>query len=303
LQIVGTEDKPRSGLVREETVRRPRAAEPVRGSYAFHDTERVDHLREVPARNLTALRTARETAEPTRQARTGETEPAPPANAGEPESWPPMPSVPPALQGAAAPQAANAAGPSRSLRIEERAVAQVVGGAIWEAVPSVIEAQSADNDEASADRSASPETSTQEPSESRIELTYLGRASAHDANDALGRFEQLVERGAWDQLAEELEQLEQRSPAHTLLYVIARRETRGAGQQDIALTREAIGAVSQLLNVPETSPTALLLSKRLLRRNPWNRAQQPSKKLSAGLMLLGVSLGAGIGWLVTRFFM
>lgn len=119
---------------------------------------------------------------------------------------------------------------------------------------------------------------------------------------ALARYEPLVERGAWDQLAQELAG-ETRGPALTLLYAIARRETLDDRKQAGSLTRETLTAVAELLGLPEGSPIALLLGKRLLRRNPWHGKRKASKGLSVGLMISGLCIGAGIGWLVTRVFM
>jgi hypothetical protein len=119
---------------------------------------------------------------------------------------------------------------------------------------------------------------------------------------ALARYEPLVERGAWDQLAQELA-AETRGPALTLLYAIARRETLDDRKQAAAMTQEALAAVAELLGVPQGSPIALLLGKRLLRKNPWHGKRKASAGLSVGLMIGGLCMGASIGWLVTKVFM
>jgi hypothetical protein len=121
----------------------------------------------------------------------------------------------------------------------------------------------------------------------------------------LAKLEQLVERGAWEQIAHDLDHgARDRHPSITLLHVIAKRETlpaddKGAGK----LTQEAIHALADLLGVPHSSPTALMLAKRLLRRNPVWTNTQPATGLSFGIILFGLAAGAGLGWLATRVFL
>ncbi len=118
--------------------------------------------------------------------------------------------------------------------------------------------------------------------------------------------EQLVARGAWETLAKEMSHDASRSAAYRLMRVIAVRETSphdekgGAGHK---LTHEAIVALAELLGVPQDSPTALMLAKRLLRRNPVWVQKQPEAHISFGVVIVGLLIGVGIGWALMRFVM
>jgi hypothetical protein len=120
------------------------------------------------------------------------------------------------------------------------------------------------------------------------------------------KYEALVERNAWEQLNDELARERDLSPALRLLRVVAQRETlKGGDQKQTArLTQEAIAAVAQLLHVPEASPTALVIGKRLLRKNPgWAPKHAPNAGLSIGVLLAGISAGVGVGWLITTILL
>ncbi|MFT3923547.1 MAG: hypothetical protein QM778_13535 [Myxococcales bacterium] len=116
--------------------------------------------------------------------------------------------------------------------------------------------------------------------------------------------ERLVALGAWDRLIEQIPPDGTRAPLLVLLRSIAAREGTARGARaDAKLTSDAIAALAEVLGVPASSPIALMLGKRLLRRNPWSGTTQPSQKLSFTLMVFGVAAGAGIGWLVTRLML
>jgi hypothetical protein len=120
------------------------------------------------------------------------------------------------------------------------------------------------------------------------------------------KYEKLVERNAWEQLAEALAQEPDPSPALLLLRIVAEREMLKGDQKHEAarLAQQGISAMASILNLPEASPTALVLGKRLLRRNPgWTPRREASTGLSLGLALGGVAIGAGIGWLITALLL
>jgi hypothetical protein len=119
------------------------------------------------------------------------------------------------------------------------------------------------------------------------------------------KYEKMVERNAWDQLAEALRGEPDPSPALLLLRIIADRETlKGEQKQEAALlAHEGISAMARILNLPEASPTALVLGKRLLRRNPWTPKRHASTGLSVGLLLGGLAVGGTVGWLITTFLL
>jgi hypothetical protein len=264
------------------------------GGYAFHDESRVEIARGSPTRPMRVQ--PEEGASAGRKSLVG----------AEPDT------LPPGQRGHNEPSAAHPNAEQADDDDELESIAtnppprakSPAGGAVWEALPSIIGVEQEPANDDGREPDAAPPQAEVEP-DAGPSFLDLGRASAMEGVGELAVYERLVEQGAWDQIAHDLESKRSSSPALTLLWVIAKREGRhGADdKQGMAMTREAIGAIASMLQVPETSPTALMISKRLLRRNPWNKAQKPSKKLSFGLMFLGLALGGGIGWLVTKFFL
>jgi hypothetical protein len=250
-------------------------------------------------------------------------------------SWPPMPSVPPELAGTADASSVSATTADEALETmptdPPRAAA---GGAIWDSMPSVMHSQqpeaAAPAGESEPESSGFEAASTgsrkglpqAEPRISALLRDTESEVEAEPANQPIGtqsmrarmsrleagygdvrfaKLDPMVERSAWEQVAKELEG-KQLPPQLTLLQVMARRELVD-DKSAVALTREAIKAIALLLEVPETSPTALLLAKRLLRRNRAAPQGQPTKGLSFGVVLAGLTVGIGVGWLVTKIFL
>lgn len=198
------------------------------------------------------------------------------------------------------------------------------GGAIWQAMPSLVEAAgdaSADSGEAAdeahdpADAAASSGMLTfaaAEPLSSGRSPAYRPSAAELEAehrhayaDPRVLKYEALVERNAWEQISDELSRETALSPALCLLHIVARRESLKSDPKETAkLTEQAISTIARILQVPEASPTALVISKRLLRRNPgWNHQKQASTGLSLSIMLFGIAAGGGIGWLVTKLLL
>lgn len=181
----------------------------------------------------------------------------------------------------------------------------LVGGAIWQALPSVvIDSQVVHSNHAVANH---------QPAGTGIDsvaLPYRPSAADIEAEQAQAygdprvvRFEKLVERGAWEQLRNELAEEAAPTPALRLLALVARRETLEPQdkQGSAELSEQAIATVASILKVPENSATALVLAKRLIRKNPvWMRSQPASSGLSVAVLMGGIALGGGIGWLLTR---
>lgn len=256
-------------------------------------------------------------------------------------SWPPMPQVPRELEGsvvdtlpsapelapeaelttgvhplaAAATAPVESGSPSDPYASTPRSgpPAAVAGGAIWQAMPSLVEAPEAATPMArespdpalTAIRSGAPllagpsnKAAAHRPSAAELEAEH-----AHAYGDLrVLKYEKLVERNAWEQLADQLSAERDLSPAMQLLRIVAQREMLKGDQKAEAarLAQEGIQAIASVLNLPEGSPTALVLGKRLLRRNPgWGPKKQASTGLSVGLLLGGVTVGAAIGWLIT----
>jgi hypothetical protein len=236
-------------------------------------------------------------------------------------SWPPMPAVPNELEGSlseprsAAPDEAvdadaasgvrlhAASPPPEAPRASSGPPAVPAGGAIWQAMPSLVETPVAvslmtPHEEAPARNTPDPRPRNYRPSAAELEAEH-----SHDYGDQrVLKYEKMVERNAWEQLAEALGHERDPSPALLLLRIVAEREMlKGDQKQEAArLAEQGISAMAKILNLPEASPTALVLGKRLLRRNPgWVPKHDASTGLSIGLLLVGVAAGGAIGWLLT----
>lgn len=242
-------------------------------------------------------------------------------------SWPPMPHVPSDLVGSMdyedEPSGINlretqpgvrARRPSPAVTPAEPAppppkppssAPTVGGGAIWQAMPSVVEqaeslgAVRVTEERVTPEPAASSRLAPFRPSLAELEAEHAG---SYGDPRVLG-YEALVERNDWEQIAERLAGESDLSPTLQLLKLIARRETlKGDEQRESAqLTQQAIAFVAQQLQLPEASPTALVLGKRILRRNqPWTKVDATSSGVSWAIVVTGLSVGAGIGWLITR---
>jgi hypothetical protein len=242
-------------------------------------------------------------------------------------SWPPMPSVPPELAGTADAKSASSAADDEELEtMPTDPPRPSAGGAIWEGLPSVMHSQQpeaegpADDPEddgkpMQAARPAEPRLSAlireseseadagpaNQPIQSQSMRARMSRLEAGYGDVRFAKLDPMVERSAWEQVSKELE-AKDLPPTLQLLRVMARRELVD-DKSAVALTREAIKALAMLLEVPENSPTALLLAKRLLRRNRAPAQGRPSTGLSFGVVLMGLALGIGVGWLVTKIFL
>jgi hypothetical protein len=342
-----SDDKSRGINAREASrLRAILGSEPSSG-YAFHDEGRVEKVRPGPSRpaerapsqvagqggggggfqqtlvgvTLQEMLAARQSARPAEEA-TQEV-----ANnqgrAGSSASWPPLPHVPTELVGAVEPEVPTslahvAASPARAVSVAPLASSTppvgVVGGAIWQAMPSVVGAPVALEPSPARADSRPPELALEpvlnprnsRPNAWRGSLGELEADASAYADPRLLKYEPLVQRTAWEQLHGELSREPELSPVLELLRIIARRETLPNDERQAAavLSQDAITTLARLLQVPEASPTALLLGKRLLRKNPGSvRERSPGTGLSASMLLAGIAVGAGIGWLVTRLIL
>jgi len=339
--FVGAEDeKLRAGSAREQRRLRATLADEPSSSYAYHDEVRVEQLRtpsvakpandtqpspgkphagkatmigrQIPAalsiEDMTPL-----VSPSIREAPAGNSARARPALSEPPDigSWPPLPNVPHELEGAAE-------GGSRFRHDDledmptappKRAPASRTppSGAIWGAVPPMIGAGPADED-VMRPHSDEPPAAVEQPAARDRDLVpepHASRTQNESYRDPeLKRLEPLVERGAWENLAKELNAEPAHSAEYRLLRILAQRETlpsddKAAGR----LTQDAILALAELLGVPPSSATALMLAKRLLRRNPVWTQNQPATGMSIGVVIIGLLVGTGVGWLLTRFVM
>lgn len=345
-----SDDKSRGINAREASrLRAILGSEPSSG-YAFHDEGRVEKVRPGPARppergssqvasqgpgsggfqqTLVGV-TVQEMLAARQSARPGDATQEPSndqGRIGSSASWPPLPHIPTELVGAVEPEV-----PTSLLQVAEsapRAISSapvasstppvgVVGGAIWQAMPSVVDAVDAaialEPTTAPADSTppqpvlevAATGPRNSRPNAWRASLAELEADASAYGDPRLLKYEPLVQRTAWEQLHGELSREPELSPVLELLRIIARRETLPNAERQAAalLSQDAITTLARLLHVPEASPTALLLGKRLLRKNPgWVRERSPGTRLSASMLLAGIAVGAGIGWLVTRLIL
>jgi hypothetical protein len=235
-------------------------------------------------------------------------------------SWPPMPSVPPEFEGAADSDVGSEAMRDESLETmptdpPRSSHSQKPGGAIWEAVPSVIHSNAPPGDESEHKANEEVASSIQQlmqdsvdedvaskPLNSPSMRARIARVEAGYGDARTARVAPLVERGAWEQLNKDLAAERDLPPTLSLLHIIARREVVD-DKTAAPLTRDAIKLLATLLEVPEHSPIALMLAKRLLRRNRAPTQAPATAGISAGLVALGLALGIGAGYLFTRIFL
>lgn len=112
----------------------------------------------------------------------------------------------------------------------------------------------------------------------------------------LAEVEPLLATGNWDAVIEALSRRDTLPPPLALLYAVALNERGGKGDPHGL----AIRAAAALLCVPDTSETALVVAKRLLRTNPvaWQKRSAPSAGFSIFIVLTVAIVGALVGFLV-----
>lgn len=90
-----------------------------------------------------------------------------------------------------------------------------------------------------------------------------------------------------------------------LLYALARKEAEhdeASARRGTEFTQLAIRCMAGLFGVPEQSPIALVLAKRLLRKNPvsWQQRPAPPTKVSVLFILLAIAIGSAVGWAISQ---
>jgi hypothetical protein len=90
-----------------------------------------------------------------------------------------------------------------------------------------------------------------------------------------------------------------------LLYALARKEAEhddATAKHGSELTQLAIRCMAGLFGVPAQSPIALVLAKRLLRKNPvsWQKRPAPPAKVSVLFIVLAIAIGSAVGWAISQ---
>jgi hypothetical protein len=126
-------------------------------------------------------------------------------------------------------------------------------------------------------------------------------AGKTDADPRLAEVEPLFAQGNWQRVCELLgppERADELPAPLALLYATARKEHDP--EQAAEANPLAIRSMATLLGVPADSQTAVIVAKRILRRNPaaWAVRAAPPAPTRVVLILATVVLGAVIGWLL-----
>lgn len=115
----------------------------------------------------------------------------------------------------------------------------------------------------------------------------------------LSALEPLLARGAWSDILGMLgpkDKVGFLPPTLGLIYAVAEREV-GPAESATAANEMAIRCVAGLLGVSATSEIALVLGKRLVRKNPaaWRARPAPPARVSIPIVIVGLLLGAAVG--------
>ena len=119
----------------------------------------------------------------------------------------------------------------------------------------------------------------------------------------LEAIEPLLKRSDWTAIIKELGPVENAGslPPHLgLLFALAVNESN-APSEVVDPAELAIRCAAGLFGVPAESEIALVVGKRLLRKNPLSFGKRPAPRARVSVLIVLVTLvvGAGVGWLVT----
>ncbi len=117
----------------------------------------------------------------------------------------------------------------------------------------------------------------------------------------------MIATGDWRSLAETLGPLDQASglpPTLGLLCALAHHEA-GGDEQAQAANELAIRSVASLFGVAPGGAIAMVIAKRLLRKNPvtWRARPAPPARTSLLIVALTLVVGGGVGWLLTSSYL
>jgi hypothetical protein len=118
----------------------------------------------------------------------------------------------------------------------------------------------------------------------------------------LAELEPLIGRGDWAAVAKQLGPFDKAGalqPQLGLMYAIAVNET--PSEEADGASALAIRCVASMCGVPESSGFALVIAKRLLRKNPtsFRKKQAPPAKASLLIVLVALVLGSALGYILS----
>ncbi len=131
-----------------------------------------------------------------------------------------------------------------------------------------------------------------------------------NSDPRLEELEPLLRAGDWDAVLRALgpdDHAGRLPPNLGLVYAIALREKETSAESErpreskgAEATDLAIRCTAGLLGVSTDSALALVVAKRLLRRNPvgWQKRPAPPARVSALIMVAALAIGSALGWLV-----
>lgn len=123
------------------------------------------------------------------------------------------------------------------------------------------------------------------------------------ANDPrLGAIEKQLDANDWRGIAAEygtLEAIAALPPNLALIAALARHEAMPEGDHNSVLL--AVRCLASLLGVPEESPLARVIARRMMRKNPvrFRDRKAPKTRTSIGIMVATLVYGLIIGWLLS----
>lgn len=138
-----------------------------------------------------------------------------------------------------------------------------------------------------------------------------GPHAAHaftNVDPRLEAIEPAISAGDWASIVKQLgtdDEAGRLPPNLGLLYALARKEAEhddATAKRGSELTQLAIRCMAGMFGVPEQSPIALVLAKRLLRKNPvsWQQRPAPPAKVSVLFIALAIAIGSGVGWAISQ---
>lgn len=140
---------------------------------------------------------------------------------------------------------------------------------------------------------------------SKVEPARPGTPHIVTINDPrIPEIEAALATSDWDHITQTLGPAEDAGrlpPNLGIIYAVAMKERERAEISSPELTDLAIRCSAGLFGVDPASPFALILAKRLLRKNPvaWQKKPAPPPTVSILIIVVGLAVGALIGWLVS----